>query len=145
MTELNMPRLLGEKYPFATFHDGFIQSIHLDYVKREAVFRCELFVGNAESDDKKEREATAGGVLTFSGLLFFVAEAPQDYSSYDDERGLDVFKEGPLKIAEGRTTLPKLPADLPDEAFVHYFYINNCGSEIYVAATGAQFVWDEPV
>jgi len=139
MNELMIENLFDNTHECASFHDARIKSVKLDYVSREAIFDCVLYVGNP--DIFEDRERTAEGTLTITGFLYCVIEAPDHNYNYDDNEGLDVTSDGPLKLNEFRAPLPQLPLDLPENAFIHYFYLNNCNSFLYIAATGATFQW----
>ncbi len=140
MTELNIDVLLGDD---VSFHDALIETIHLDYLEREAQLECRLFVGDPDAATREEREQTAHGRLTLTGLLYFVIEPPDDSARFE-QGALNVSDDGPVATMPFKAPIPKLPTDLPEAAFVHCFYVNHFNAYIFVAATGARFEWITP-
>jgi len=72
-------------------------------------------------------------------LLFLIIEPPDENYPYQKAEGLWI-DEG--EVGDGvPKNKPKLPKNLPPGAFVHWFYVNDWNSFIYLAATGAEFKW----
>jgi hypothetical protein len=138
MKELNIEAILGDKYPHASFHDAVIETINIDYLKREVVLQCVLYVGNPD-DDVIPREAK--GQLTLTGLLYLAIEPPDEKYSYDED-GLDISYDGPVATTPFKSPIPTLPQDIPENAFVHCFYINNHNRFLFLAASGAHYSWN---
>ncbi len=127
MRHLRLSTLLGREQ--ASFHDAKINKVQLDYVKREVIFDCLLCT---------DAEDWLSGRLIFEGLLFFVSESPDETHSYED--ALDISSDG--SVFEVKADWPKFPSDLPETAFIHYFYVNNWNRCLFIGATEARFEWD---
>lgn len=139
MKELVIQEILRDQYPHASFHDAVIEEINVNYLKRQVEIRCVLYVGNPE-DDVISREATAQGLLVLTGLIYLAIEPPDQNYNYD-EGGLDISYDESLKNISRESFHWKIPQDVPEDAFVHCFYINNYNSFLLFAATEAQFSW----
>lgn len=119
------------------FHDALLQRVTIDYNKREAVFDFRIWVGDISSKVEELREARREGQLRLLGLLLCVIEAPDPRYSYINPPHLMV-NAGPatdLKVSQ------QLPHSIPEEAFVHWFFVNEWNSFIHVAAMEARFEW----
>lgn len=138
MGQLNLESLLDDKYPHASFHDSYIKRIDLNFLKRVAQFNFKLFVGNPDAREGQPREAD--GLLTLTGLLYIALDPPDSRYPYD-EQALEVSYDGPVETTQFKSAIPKLPGDLPAEAFEHCFFITTWNSFLFVAATGAYFEW----
>ena len=132
MRHLQLNDLLGEKRGAVSFHDSQITKIHLDYLKREAVFECLLCAEDVEDKDWHS------GRLIFNGLLFFISEIPDETYAYEDG-ALEISGHGSVFEVEGNW--PQFPIDLLEAAFVHCFYVCNWNRCLFVAATEARFEW----
>lgn len=139
MRQLDLIGLLGERYPFASFHDAKIHAIHLDYKTRVLQMECTLWLGDLDAPTTEQREATAPGILTISGLLYYVIEPPHINSCFEDG-SMDITSDGNVATTQFQAPLPELPP-VPEEAFLHWFFVNNWNSLVYIAATDARFVW----
>lgn len=137
MQQLDLDTLLSDEHECGSFHDATIHNINIDYEARILTMRCTLFVGDPDSPDKVEREATAQGTLTFSGLFYHSIEPPHN-SYVFEEGGLDISNDGSAAESQFNTPLP----DVPNEAFVHWFFATNWNAFMFVAATEARWVWD---
>jgi hypothetical protein len=138
MKKINLDNLLDETYEFADFHDSTITKIELDYVARNAKFTFELNVGNIEIES--EREKRASGVLKFDQLQYFAAEPPDKQYCFEDSDGLTVSGDGALQDTEFKAPIPNLPI-VDEDAFVHWFYIVEWNSFIFISAKKATFTW----
>ena len=140
MRELDLNALLGETNPFASFHDAVIHTIHLDYQARIAQMECTLYIGDPDAKYSAEREVTADGVLSFSGLLYCVIEPPTDNGVYQ-EGGLDISSNGNAATTQFKSPWPALPQLTEPNAFVHWFFVTSWNAFVFIAATEARFVW----
>lgn len=143
MQELEMDSLLGDKYPYACFHDFHIFSVFLDYKAHEAKLECNLHIyGPKDSDDDPERKRQ--GTLYLKGLLYFVIEPPDAGPSFEDTKGIGVTGGGSVNGTQFKAPLPNLPVlhetDAKD-AFVHWLYVHTWNSFIFFAAKEAYFEW----
>ena len=139
MRTFDIHDLLDNRYPHACLHDSPIQQINVDYIQRDVAITCLLAVSNPDEDTP--HETYAHGLLTFTGMKYFVVEAPDENYCYDDSKGLDIAAEGSLSSEEMIVKYPNLPRDLEDDDFVYYFYATNCNSMIFIAANDAHFIW----
>lgn len=141
MYALDVTRLFGDRYPFASFHDAKFRSISADYEERTLEVKCLLWVGDLDAPPGPEREMTARGVLLFSGLLYFAVEPPENHASFE-EGPLDITSDGSWASRDLPASIPNLPQDMDDDAFVHWFYASNLDAFLVVAAKQAVFAWD---
>jgi len=117
------------------FHDAHCLKLTIDYQKSQARLLLDVWV--AESRDAEEREAYRLADLTLSGLLYWVAEPPDEREPLDGvtaER-IDI---GPL-AALGKA--PKTCLALPDGAFANWIYMAYSNTLIHVAARDAGLIW----
>ncbi len=121
------------------FHDALLESISVDYMKKNAVFNLQLCIGDPYSEDIKKREGYRRGRLMLHGLLYCVIEPPDPAYPYCEAKTLRI-DAGPLGYP-GISVKSRLPEPLPEGAFSHWFFVQKWNAFIYVAATDAQFVW----
>ncbi|GAB4465415.1 MAG: hypothetical protein OHK0029_36010 [Armatimonadaceae bacterium] len=122
------------------FHDVKVVEISLDYVKREAKFECVIPVGFWNSPNRYGIfHGVIHGTLILMGLLYIVVEPPDKNYSFEDSQGIEITSEGSVTEEKFATQLASLPQDLPDDAFLHYFFVSEWNSFIFVAATEAKF------
>lgn len=138
---MNLDNLISNKYSHGTFHDAVIESINLDYMTNTAKLKCNICIGDPDSQEEKQRELRASGHLIITGLLYCVVEPPDPKYPYQQSGGLWVSDDGTL--VPGKIPMKtKKPTPLPRGAFEHYFFINDWNSFIYIAAMNATFEWD---
>ncbi len=121
------------------FHDALLESISVDYLKKNAVFNLQLCIGDPYSEDMKKHDAYRRGCLRLHGLLYCAIEPPDSAYPYCETKTLRI-DAGSL----GTPGIPvklRLPEPLPEGAFAHWFFVQEWNSFIYVAATDAQFIW----
>jgi hypothetical protein len=116
------------------FHDANFLRLTIDYQKAEAQLVLDVWV--AESLDDDEREAYRLAELTLSGLLYWIAEPPNDGGPLDNvlEERIDM---GPLSAVEKARNFPALPHG----AFANYIFLVYSNTFIYVAARDAALQW----
>ncbi len=137
MKKINFDDLLDETHELADFHDAKITIINIDYMARKALFTIDLYIGNIHIE--AEREKRARGILTFEQLQYFVAEPPDGQYNFEESEGLTISSNG-IFDAEKYYNAPKLPK-VEDDAFVHWLYILEWNSCIYISAKNMAFVW----
>jgi len=120
-------------------HDAQVSSISIDYLKREAKFALDVWVGDSSSQDEEVREAYQGGELKLSGLLYCAIEPPDGNYPYGEAERLWV-DAGALGSDSIRPSV-KLPEPLPEGAFAYWFFVQGWNSFIYVAARDASLEW----
>ena len=116
------------------FHDAKIRSVMIDYNACEARLKIDLWVGALDARTVEEREKYAPAELTLSGLLYWIAEAPEDLCS---PGGLWIDAGSMERLQTKKPKLPEIPAD----GFAYYFYVNDWNAFIFLAAKNAQLVW----
>lgn len=119
-------------------HDAHLKKITIDYLSGVAKFDVQVYVGDPEIQYKEPEEAYRDGLLILSGLLFCIIEQPDPNYQYDKAESLWIADSGNVESIKLTTNLPKL---LHNEAFIHYFFINDWNSFIYLAAKDARFDW----
>ncbi len=136
MKEIDVSDLAG-----VWFHDVKVSHIRVDYVKRVAELECTIPVGSWNSPNRHGiTDGEIKGTLVITGLLYFVMEPPAPDYPYEDSNGIEITSEGPLTPKWfNMVHASNLPQDLPDEAFLHWFFINDWNAFIFVAATDASF------
>lgn len=139
MKEIDVSDLVG-----IWFHDVKVSRISVDYVKREVELECVIPVGFWNSPNRYGiTDGEIKGSLFVTGLLYLVVEPPDANYPYDDSEGIEITSEGSATTEEFKAKyaayLLKMPQDLPAEAFLHWFYVADWNSFIFVAATGMQF------
>jgi len=120
-------------------HDANLARLDIDYVNRETRFHIQIDVSDAESEDSSVQHRL--GYLTLSGLLYCVVEPPDPQYPYGNNSGLWITSSAPVTSED---VLAKLPGPLPQGAFIHYLFVNDWNSFIYVAAMDARFEWSLP-
>ena len=135
MREIDISDLLG-----IWFHDVRVNNICIDYFKREVALECVLPIGFWNSPNREGlSEGDKEGTLVFTGLLYIVIEPPDETYCYEDSKGIEISGEGSIQRGEFKSPLPKLPRDLPEDAFIHYFHVSEWNAGFFVAATGVHF------
>ena len=137
MQKINFDDLLNDTYELADFHDAKITIINIDYTARKATFTIDLYIGNFQVES--EREKRARGILTFEQLQYFVAEPPDGQYNFETSESLTMPSNGTFD-AEKYYNAPKLP-EVDEDAFVHWLYILEWNSCIYISAKNVAFVW----
>lgn len=133
MREIDISEVVG-----IWFHDVRVSRVKIDYVRREVELDCVIPVGwwnsdNPEGQVGKERR----GALLFTGLQYLVVEPPDSRYPYEDSEGIEITDAGLVTLE--KFDLSRLPTDLPEDAFIQYFFVNEWNACILVAATGASF------
>ena len=122
------------------FHDVRVSRISIDYVRREVELECTIPVGWWNSPNREGlTEGEKKGTLVLTGLLYLVLEPPDANYPYEDSQGIEVTGTGPVAPEQFAVHLSRMPQDLPEEAFLQYFYVSEWNAYIFVAATGALF------
>ncbi|HEX8835237.1 MAG TPA: hypothetical protein VF719_13600 [Abditibacteriaceae bacterium] len=123
------------------FHDVKVNRINIDYVKREVKLDFVLPIGFWNTPNREGlTEGEKKGTLVFTGLLYLVLEPPDANYNYDHGMGIEITDEGSATRDKFESCLSNMPQDLPEDAFLHYFYVCEWNSFIFVAATGAHFL-----
>jgi len=122
------------------FHDAMIHNIQIDYVKREAVIKLDIWVGDMESDDETKRDEYQSGQIVISDLLYFVIEPPD--STYEYHKSSPLWVDaGPTEKLASKPTAKLLPSTIPTDSFGYYFYVQDWNSGFYIAAKSAKLNW----
>jgi hypothetical protein len=117
------------------FHDAELQRLEIDYMKREAKFIVDIWVGDMGTE---QREVYRLAEVTLSGLLFWVSEPPDASYPYDVAGGerIDIGSLAALK-ERGNLKLPPIPND----AFENYIFLTEWNACHYIAAQDARLIW----
>ena len=115
------------------FHDARIDSISINYVKREVSIDLEVWMAESQEDSEVYRAAE----LKLLDFLFCVIEPPDATSTYHQGKALWV------DAGSGRAlrSSAELPGSLPKGAFVHWFFVNDWNAFIHVSAMDARISW----
>ena len=123
------------------FHDAEIRGISLDYLTQAAVFSMNLLVG-VGTPDNKNLSLYRAATIKISGLLLFFIESPHPkYNFVLDGDPLSVSGDS-VRVGQNREMDLLLPA-LPDNAWAYRFFLDEWNSFMYIAATSAEFSWDD--
>ena len=149
MTRPLDPRsVFGDQYPHASFHDATLHRLDIDVLKGRASLSLRIWVGDPEERDKPSRATCRSGVLVVTGLLFCALDPPDKRCLYEHPQGL-VGLGGLWLADDGEVTAEvptgaaaRLPLPLPEGAFLHYFFVNDWNSFIYLSGRDASFEWD---
>ena len=107
------------------FHDSYIQSIHLDYEKREARLKINIWMGDLSSDIESIREAYKTGEFIISGLIYFVIDPPDSNYEYSDRSPLSLWVDaGPIEKMS-KSPPVSLLKKLPRDSFTYCCYVSN--------------------
>jgi len=118
------------------FHDAHLRRLAVDYVDRRATLALDLSVGDVDADAHAEREAYRPAVITISGLLWCVIEAPKTNDESRDDLWIDA---GPVSTLKKK---PSIPAS-PEDAFAWWIFVNQWNAFIYIAARNASLEWQD--
>jgi hypothetical protein len=124
------------------FHDSALKGLAVDYERRTARLDMSISVGDPDGPHE-QRDDYRGAQIELSGLVFFVMDPP--------DAGYDFKSPGEVWIKDGYETrsIPeftkaidkKLLDAIPQEAFLHSFFVNDWNSYIHVAATDCSVKW----
>ena len=106
----------------------------MDFVKRTVTFDLDVWIGDLDSSDVRDRERYRAARLVLAGLLFCHVEPPDPRYP---------FQEGaPLRIdlSEPDARHP-LAQKLPESAFAGRFYVSNWNAFIHFAGCDADLLW----
>ncbi len=119
------------------FHDAFIKNVNIDYSENIVTFNMEVLSNNPDIDKENNYK---GGKLILKRVLYCAIEPPDDNYLKKDLESLRI-DAGTLDSLETKpmTTLPKT---IPEDAFSHWFFVQQWNAFIYVAAFDADFFWE---
>jgi len=113
-----------------------MERLSIDFVKRTIELTASLFVGDASSPDKSERERQRKGKLILKGFTYIALELPDPRYCYylADTETLDHCS--PDAEIAGRYSSP-------EGAFAGRFFLVDWNAFIHYEANDAEFVWIE--
>jgi hypothetical protein len=120
------------------FHDSIILAFSVDVVGLKLAVELEVAVDAEEVRGSRCSYLYRRGTLTFSGLLSFAYESPENPPRLMSGQRIDI-DTGP--VSEVRQQRAWFPKTLPEEAFTTYIYLDFWESFIILAATDAQLQW----
>jgi hypothetical protein len=121
------------------FHDAIVESVTIDYMKRNVEIFLNLWVGDLTSKDRAVREKYRRGVLTISDFNYFLIEAPDPRYSYAKDPGITI-DGGPYSPGAIKSDT-KIPPEIPEGMFQYWFFVLEWNSFIHVCAREAGFKW----
>jgi hypothetical protein len=122
------------------FHDSFISTVTIDYVKQEARLSVSVWCGEHSSEESTRREEYREGELILSGLSYWVVEPPDPNHDYDQSKPLWI-DIGELS-SENFTPTIQLPESAVGD-FASWIFVRNWNAFIYLAAREASINWKE--
>jgi len=124
------------------FHDCALKALAIDYERGTVRLAMSISVGDPDGP-REQRDDCRSAQIELSGLVFFVIDPP--------DAGYDFKPSGEVWITDGYETrsIPeftkaidkKLLHAVPQEAFLHSFFVNDWNSYIHVAATDCSVKW----
>jgi hypothetical protein len=118
------------------FHHALLRRIAVDYVDRRATLALNVCVGDPEGETDGQREAYRPAIVTVSGLLWCIIEAPEANGETSDGLWIDA---GPMSTLKRKAPIPP-PAD---EGFAWWFFVLQWNAFIYIAGTDASLEWQD--
>ncbi|HLJ89517.1 MAG TPA: hypothetical protein VKZ53_22095 [Candidatus Angelobacter sp.] len=122
------------------FHDAEVEEFQWSYSTNSAVFKMTMWTATElDEDPEKYRRAS----IELNRILLIAIDPPM----LTKDRLLDGARSGTLQIdgvpanEEIFPGLRHLKANLPADADVYSFYVNNWNSYIHVAAQQAKLTW----
>jgi hypothetical protein len=119
------------------FHDAKITAIHNDLRTEMVDIHVELLVG-LPADPPARQNAVRSGVLRFSGTKMVIIEQPDVESSFSSP--------GTVNFVLTEDEVGSLPDDLlkklRGEQHTYTFFVQEWLSNIKIAATSLEFLWD---
>jgi len=126
-------------HPHATFHNSILERVEIDYVGKKACLQFQISTGDPNSKEQSVRKSMRSRQLNITDLLFLTIEPPDEKYPHQKASGLWIDAG---EVGDGiPKSMPKLPKNMLPGAFVHWFYVNDWNSFIYLSATGAEFNW----
>ena len=123
------------------FHDSYISSISIDYLKREIIFSINIFEGDPDADTEEDREKTRDAILTIKKFHYFFCEPPDP--RYDISKRKAIWMVN-LCVDSDDWELPDtLPNNIPSNSFKCGGFISDWNSFIYFAGEDAEIVWTD--
>jgi hypothetical protein len=112
------------------FHDAILNDIHINYETRKVRFNIEVLL---DEDEYKK------GDLIISDLNFISIDPPdKNYEFINKELFLTAGKIDDLD----KDVIEKIPKnELPENSFIHWFFVSAWNSFIIFSAIDAEFVW----
>ena len=118
------------------FHDTKVRSCALDYVQRTALFQLDVWTGDLDATDPRERERYRSAALFVSGLAFCQMEPPDPTYPFQES--------APLRVDASESDVPNaIAVKLPQGAFSARLYVANWNAFIRLAASDAALLWDD--
>ena len=114
-------------------HDAELEKVEVDFTKREARLQLDLWVG-----DDEDKEAYRRGLVTLTGVLFWVCEPPDP--GYPFGRPESVRIDGGPLSKDFPNRQPALPP-VPPNVFINWLFVNEWNAFIYFAASDASLTW----
>ena len=123
------------------FHDALLKSVFVNYEADEIVLSLDVCVGTPDDPILERRDEYKPGKLEFFGIQFFISEAPNRTSIFQNEAK-------PMIDIEGIETLPdnlrpNLPTVNRNDFFAVWVYLNNFNSFLYICAQSAKFTFND--
>lgn len=115
-------------------HDAVMFGHHVDYQKGSIEFYLEVWVGGLNSENMEERERYKKGILSFSGVEYFIIEPPCETQIVFEPFS---FSAGDPEIEEIKPSV-SLP-DAPDGSFRVYFFIYKLNAFMHICANKCSF------
>ncbi|MES2569002.1 MAG: hypothetical protein V4710_02985 [Verrucomicrobiota bacterium] len=115
------------------FHDALLHSYSVDLIRRMAVFRLELCVGDPESPEESIRELRQKAELKLMGLEYLSVDAPDPNYGREAPWQIDLCDADPQFIA-------RFPP--PENGFAARFYSSDTNAFIHFAALSAEIAYD---
>lgn len=115
-------------------HDSRLKSISIDYIARTILLGLDIFTGDPDAKDKKDRESYRPAEIQILKFDFCVIDPPANGYPFD--------KATPVTIDAGAGQPSTAPANLPKHnGFLFWIWANEWNSFIRIAAHDIQLQW----
>ncbi len=123
------------------FHDAEVEQLIWNFQHGTAVFDMDFWIGSLEGPDREKRRR---GRIELQSVTFLAMEPPEprlyDPKPYRPSGTLQIDAGPPDNIPDN---LLKLKRELPPDAEIFSFYVENWNSYIHVSAADARLTWNE--
>lgn len=119
-------------------HDSFLKNISVDYISRKISASIDIWVGNLDSKDFKDREELRSAQLIINDFDFCTLDAPDATYQYSQNK--------PLSIDAGEGISPTSKIKLPPikkDHFLFWVWVNQWNSVIHIAARDIDLIRDK--
>jgi len=123
------------------FHDAALKSLTVDYEHRRVLMTLSLKVGDPDGP-REHRDDCRDAQVEIAGMIFLIVDPPdvkENFGSAGEVWIADSYET--RSIPQFTRHLGSLMNGIPENAFVHSFFVNDWNSYIHVAARDCSIRW----